>query len=147
MNNKTSESGHTEILQYLIEEYAIDSYYCVLAAIKGGFLDIVEYLIEIGIEIGLKMDILEFCRYAIDQNQFDILKCLHENGFAWGESTFSRAAAKGNFQILGYLHENKCPWGDWFIHCAICDNENQDVITWLSERGYSRSGEICEYCD
>jgi hypothetical protein len=40
----------------------------------------------------------------------DCLQYAHEQGCAWDEDTFSRAARGGHLNCVRYAHEQGCPW-------------------------------------
>lgn len=106
--------------------------------IENGYLDFVKYLRDKWMQ--------ESCHIAVNFNQLEILKFLHEIGFIADEESFLIAMENEFIEILKYLHEknNNFKYSNRkFLSIAISKDKLKS-LRFLCEKGYETYHEcIC----
>lgn len=117
---------------------------CIMHAIAGGNVHVVEYFIN-----NVPRELFkEACSWATELNSLSLLRWLVSAGCIPTVRTFVNAAMHGNFEIIEYLHAlNNAPFygsvDTKYIHldpiitstAAACGNYN--VLIWLITYGYA----------
>ena len=61
----------------------------------------------------------------------DLLKCLHEIGCPWGQSTCRKAAEGGHLDVLKYARAYRCPMDRRFCQSIAEARGHHKVAEWL----------------
>lgn len=78
---------------------------------------------------------------TIEQDDYEMFKCLHEIGCNLNEKIFESASGCHNIDFLKYLYENKCPWNE-----SCCINASRvglfENLKYLHENGCPWNGSV-----
>jgi hypothetical protein len=64
-----------------------------------------------------------------------VLKCLHENGYAWSKRTCPAIAAYGSLECLKYAHEHGCPWNPTYVGDIAITCGSLECLKYAHENG------------
>ena len=120
-------SGHLEVLKWCLS---------VGYTLKGnewtflnGNMEIFEFLVVINCPWNL-----DSCESLVPQGRIEIIQKARENGVPWG-ACMGIAAKNNNFVMLKWLHQSGCPW-DYSDICGIAAfYNNLEMLKWALEHG------------
>ena len=124
--------GYVNYLKY----YHLNTYYdinesCLIDSVIYNNFNCVKYLIDNKI-----CDYYNICSIAaaINYDNINILKYLHEKDIPWGNYVCCSAAESDNIKCLKYAHENGCPWDDYVIYNAAIEG-NLECLKYAHKNG------------
>ena len=63
-----------------------------------------------------------------------LVQKLHNEGWRWDQSAYTKAGINGHLPVIQYLHENRCHWGEHLCSC-VDGNGHLNVLSYLHENG------------
>ena len=110
----------------------------LIAAARGGRLDVLQHLCECGCAWNE-----DACYWAARYGHLDVLEWARdEMGGSWDEMTSYSAAAGGHLNVLKHLHENGCPWNEATCEYAA-EGGHLDVLKYARDNGCPWNERTC----
>ena len=107
-----------------------------VAAVMGGYLDILQWLIL----HHCPYDGIYCCAVSAEKGHLHVLQWLHSQNIAWSESTCTAAAKAGHLSILQWARSQECPWDAKVItqaakmgHFQVVQWARNNQCPWTSE--------------
>jgi hypothetical protein len=131
ITHHAASKGHLDVCKWVHKKgYPLGEYFITVAA-KNGYLDIIQW----GIEIGKTEPSCRIASYAIEGGQNHILAFLdtHYREDGWRNRACVQALVYGNLDTLIYLVEElKCPGEkEYLLSMARVIKPKQEIIDWL----------------
>lgn len=79
---------------------------------------------------------------AAANKNFELVKWLHEQGYAWDAFTFEAMARTGNADMCKWAHEQGCPW-DESTCSAFAGAGHFQLLQWAREKGCQWDSNTC----
>lgn len=130
--------GHLEVIKFMLNNKYVkmdrlDGNQLAnlgLCAIKGGNRNVIDYVYKIGAIFPSE----SYC-YAIQHNNFELVKMLRNQNIPWYITTYSFAIEYSNLEIMNWLRDNGCPWCPFALQCAI-NIGDLDKLSWIIHNGF-----------
>lgn len=128
-------NGNLPLLKRVMVTHENDQY-IISSAARGGSLECLKYLHELGYPL-LDVD----CISAVEGGNIDCLRYLHEHGCVLSEDVFREAVTNLNVEMVEYLHKNNCPH-DEDPYPETINIEGTDMAKCLHRLGYPLNEEV-----
>ncbi|EFA77891.1 hypothetical protein PPL_09391 [Heterostelium album PN500] len=131
-----AKKGRIDMIEWMIENRPKGrSNSCMYyAAIEGGHLHVVQYLLDIKEPFIFDPDYGSFLEYSIYFNQLEIAKLFHQHNIIESEDTLiDYAALNGNIECLKWLNENTTFEASVQAMNNAATNNHLEVLKWLRQ--------------
>jgi len=149
--------GHLHVLRWAYDSglrFPLFSNQLSMIAAREGYMDILEWLLEVRVPIGPptwkaatargRLEVLQWlqdhniprpegeslCNIAARSGRINVLEWARAQGMPWNESTCIEAAAEGELETLKYLRRGGCPWNEESCSWAAFHGDVR-ILQWL----------------
>lgn len=127
MLSRQKNNNNLNNLKWLIDNGCPFNKWTLVSAVKGGNLDIMKYLHEIGIDLDLEVFEAAIRYKHTDIIQINIIKWLIEMRCPWDDFIFTSAIESKNLNIIKYLQSSGCPRNKLIVYKAKETNDEEII--------------------